>query len=155
MANYCRNMAVFTGEQSQLDKLAMLFSHMAIKEKQEEKGQMPDFITADKDWFFNIEWDGDLLFYDTRWTPNFKALQQVADRYEVGFILDYTETANLIYGQATYEAGELNDIFLEPSDFDLYQFDEETDTYIFENNAYGDDEPILEMLLERKKGVRS
>src|SRR5260221_9256123 len=119
-------MAVFTGEQSQLDKLAMLFSYMAIKEEQEEKGQLPSFISSDKDWFFNIEWDGDTLFYDTRWSPNFNVLQQVADHYKVGFILDYTETGNLIYGQASYEQGELLDVFLEPSDFDLYEYDEDT-----------------------------
>jgi hypothetical protein len=145
-------MAEFTGEQSQIDKIAMLFTNMAIKEKQEEKGQMPAFITPDKDWFFNIEWDGDLLFYDTRWTPNFNALQQVADHYGVGFILDYTETGNLIYGQATYEAGELNDIYLEPSDFDLYDYDVDTGTYTFENSTYEDNEAILELLLERRKG---
>lgn len=154
MANMCRNMAAFTGEPSQLQKIAMLFAHMAIKEKQEEKGQMPDFIIADKDWFFNIEWDGDLLFYDTRWTPNFRALQEVADHYGVGFILDYMETGNLIYGQATYEAGEMNDIYLEPSDFDLYDYDDDTDTYTFENSTYEDNEAILELLLERRKGGR-
>jgi len=152
MANMCRNMVVFTGEQNQLEKIAMLFTHMAIKEKQEDKGQLPAFITPDKDWFFNIEWDGDTLFYDTRWSPNFTAMQKIADHYQVGFKLDYTETGNLIYGQATYEQGELQDIFLEPTDFDLYEFDEETDTYIFENNSYEDNEPILEILLERKKG---
>jgi hypothetical protein len=148
----CRNMAVFTGEQSQLKQISMLFTHMAIKEKLEDKGQLPAFITPDKDWFFNIEWDGDRLFYDTRWSPNISVMQKIADHYQVGFILDYTETGNLIYGQATYEQGELQDIFLEPTDFDLYEFDEETDTYIFENNSYEDNEPILEMLLERKKG---
>lgn len=155
MANYCSNMAVFTGEQSQLDKITMLFTHMAIKEKQEEKGQLPSFVTPDKDWFFNIEMDGEVLFYDTRWTPNFRALQQVADHYGAGFILDYSETGNLIYGQATYEAGELHDTCLERSDFDLYSFDEETDTYTFENNSYEDNEPILEILLARRKGQPS
>jgi hypothetical protein len=154
MANMCRNMAVFTGEQSQLEKIVMLFTHMAIKEKQEEKGQLPSFIKPDKDWFFNIEWDGDTLFYDTRWSPNLHAMQQIADHYQVGFILDYTETGNLIYGQASYEQGELRDIFLEPSDFDLYEYDEEADTYTFENNAYESSEDILEILLERKKGER-
>ncbi|QEM07093.1 hypothetical protein DIU31_027635 [Mucilaginibacter rubeus] len=154
MANMCRNMAVFTGEQSQLQKIAMLFTHMAIKEKQEDKGQLPSFITPDKDWFFNIEWDGDTLFYDTRWSPNFNVMQQVADHYQVGFILDYTETGNLIYGQASYEQGKLNDIFLKPSDFDKYEYDEEADAYIFENNTYENSEDILEILLDRKKGER-
>lgn len=154
MANMCRNMAVFTGEQSQLEKIAMLFTHMAIKEKQEEKGQLPSFVKPDKDWFFNIEWDGDTLFYDTRWSPNFNAMKQVADHHLVGFILDYTETGNLIYGQATYEQGELQDIFLEQSDFDLYEYDESADAYTFENNTYENSEEILEILLDRKKGER-
>jgi len=151
MANYCANMAVFTGEQSQIDKIAMLFSHMAIKEKLEEKGQLPTFVTLDRDWFFNIEWDGDVLFYETKWSPNFSIMQQIADHYGVGFILDYSETGNLIYGQATYEAGELNDVFLDPSDFDLYEYDEDTDLYNFEGQQYEDNGEILETLLERKK----
>lgn len=151
MANWCNNTVSFTGEPHQLQKLSMLFGHMAINEKQEDKGQLPAFITEEKDWFFNIESDGDTVHYETRWSPNIEVLKEVANHHGAGFQLYYCETGNLIYGEATYEGGVLNDIFLEPDDFDLYAYDEDKDNYLFEGERYESPDEIMEILLERKK----
>lgn len=141
----------FTAEPHQMKKIIMLFSHMAIQEKQEDKGQLPSFITEEKDWFFNIECDGDTVHYETRWSPNIAVLKQVADHYGADFKLCYCETGNLIFGEATYEEGELQDICLESADFDQYEYDEDADSYLFEGERYECSEEIMEILLERKK----
>jgi hypothetical protein len=151
MANWCSNTVSFTGEQHQLDELGKLFTQMADKEKAENKGQLPPFITEDKDWLFEISWEYETLYYETRWTPNIEVIQQIADHFGVGFVHSYCETGNLVFGEATYENGALQDIFLEPGDFDQYEFDEDTDTYLFDGERYESSDEIMDILLERKK----
>jgi hypothetical protein len=151
MANWCSNTVTFTGEQSRLDELETLFTQMADKEKKEEKGQLPPFIEEDGNWLFEIEWEVGTLFYETRWSPNIGVIRQVADHYHVDFTHDYCETGNGVYGQAIYENGELQDICLDSSDFDQYDYDGESDSYLFEGEDYDNDDEILEILLERKK----
>ncbi len=154
MANWCSNTVAFTGKQSQLKKLKTLFTQMAEKEKAERKGQIPHFIKEDKDWLFEISWDFDTLYYETKWSPNIELIQEVATHYGVGFVYGYSETANGIFGEAIFENGVLQDTYLENSDFDQYEYVEETNAYTFENEVYESDLDILEILLERKKGER-
>lgn len=92
-----------------------------------------------------------MLSYETKWSPNIELIKEVATHYGVGFVYDYCETGNGIFGEATLEDGEFRDIFLEPSDFDLYEFDEETDTYTFEGETFESDMEIMEILLDRKR----
>jgi hypothetical protein len=151
MANWCSNTVMFTGEQSQLIQLETLFNEMAVKERAENKGQVPPFIEEDGNWLFEISWDFDRLSYETKWSPNIELIKEVATHYGVGFVYDYCETGNCIFGEATLEDGEFRDIFLEPSDFDQYDFDEETDTYTFEGETFESDMEIMEILLDRKR----
>jgi len=151
MANWCSNSVMFTGEQNQIDELGTLFLQMAEKEKSEERGQLPPFITEAKDWLFYISWEAEVLCFETRWTPNTEVIRQIADHYGVGFIHGYMETGNLIFGEATYENGILIDVFLDPEDFDQYEYNEETDTCAFKEETYESDMEILELLLDRKK----
>ena len=153
MPNWCSNTVTFTGEPSQLDELKTLFMKMAEKEKAEDRGQLPPFIEADGDWYFDINWDFDTLYYETRWSPNIEVMKKVAEHYGVGFTQSYMETGNLVYGEATFENGELQDVYLEMSDFDGYEYDEDTDTYTFENETYESNDEIMEILLERKKAT--
>lgn len=151
MANWCSNSVMFLGEQSQLIELEKLFNEMAEKERAENKGQVPPFIEEDGNWLFEISWDFDTLNYETKWSPNIELIKEVARHYDVGFVYGYCETGNGIFGEATLENGEFQDIFLEQADFDLYGFDEETDTYLFEGEAFDSDMEIMELLLDRKK----
>jgi hypothetical protein len=54
MANWCWNRVEFTGSEFALKGVELLFHEMAEKEKRENKGQSPDFIKEEKDWFFQI-----------------------------------------------------------------------------------------------------
>jgi Api92-like protein with ferredoxin domain len=154
MPNWCSNTVSFTGERSQLDELETLFTQMAETEKAENRGQLPPFIETDGDWYFEISWEFDTLYYETRWSPNIEVMKKVAEHYGVGFTQCYIETGNLVYGEATFENGDLQDIYLEPSDFDQYEYYEDTDTYTFDNEVYESNDEILEILLERKKTAK-
>ncbi|MDM1039026.1 hypothetical protein [Myroides odoratimimus] len=154
MANWCSNTVVFEGNEETIQQIQQLFQTMKEMEEQTERGQLPDFITDENGgYFFNLYWnEGDIgMFqYETKWSPNNEIVQKIAEYYQVDFVQDYEEISNLVYGRATFSNKLLTDIYLENEDFDSYQFDEETDIYHFEGEAYDSDCEILETLLERK-----
>jgi len=151
MANMCSNVVWFEANETTLKEIRELFLQMAEKEKETEYGQLPTFITEDGDWFFDIRWeDEDVLYYETRWSPNIEVVQKIAEHFKVGFTMEYEETGCLVYGRASFADGMLTDVYLENGDFGKYHFDEETDTYHFEGENYESDGEILEILLERK-----
>ncbi|OPC66500.1 hypothetical protein BAY13_17365 [Elizabethkingia bruuniana] len=151
MANWCNNVIWFEADETTMQKIKEMFLQMAQKESETNCGQLPEFIKDDKDWFFAIRWEAeDVLYYDTRWSPNTEIVQKIANHYNVGFILDYEELGCLVYGKATYADGILTNTYLEQADFDTYQLDEETDSYHFEGETYNSEWEILETLLDRK-----
>jgi len=86
----------------------------------------------------------------TKWSPNTEAVKQIAEHFKVNFTQDYEELGCLVYGQAIFENGILNDTCLDSQDFDSYELDDETDTYHFEGKEYDSEWEILDTLLERK-----
>ncbi|CDS91608.1 conserved hypothetical protein [Sphingobacterium sp. PM2-P1-29] len=154
MANWCSNTIVFEGNPEAITQIQQLFQTMREKEEQTERGQLPDFITDENGgYFFSTYWnEGDIgMFqYETKWSPNIEVVQEIAEYYHVNFVQDYEEMSNLIYGRAIFYDKLLTDIYLEDEDFARYQFDEETDTYHFENEEHESNYEILETLLKRK-----
>ena len=150
MANWCYNIVEFLGKPNQLNKIGKLMTKMAAKQAKENHGQLPPFVKEEADWLFDIRWEGDILYYETKWSSNITVIQAIADHFKVGFIYNYEESGNGIYGQAEYKNGLLTDIFLEDSDFAQYEYDENEDNYIFEGETHDSDGLILETLLERK-----
>ena len=153
MANWCSNSVAFEGNETALEQVRLEFIKMQILENEENCGQLPEFILDKKrGYFFDILLeDGDCIFnYQTRWSPNTEVLTQIAERFNVDFILDYEEIGNQIYGVSVYSNNELTEICLEEEDFEQYDYNEETDTYFFEEKNYESDFEILEILLKRK-----
>ena len=153
MANWCSNTVAFKGNKKAIGKIQKLFLSMTEKEQTEEKGQLPDFITLDNCYFFDIyqnEGVKGVFQYQTKWQPNLEIVQKIAEYYKVDFVQDYEEMGNLIYGQAIHHNEILQDIYLEDEDFKQYEYDEEDDCYHFEDKEYDNDSEILEILLERK-----
>ena len=159
MANWCSNSVAFEGNETALEQVKLEFIKMQILENEENCGQLPEFILDKKrGYFFDILLeDGGCIFnYQTRWSPNTEVLTQIAERFNVDFILDYEEIGNQIYGVSVYSNNELTEICLEEEDFEQYDYNEETDTYFFEAENYESDYEILEILLKRKiKNVQS
>lgn len=155
MANWCINRVEFVGEHNQFEYLQLLFEAMAAKGIRENRGQLPAFLKNDSGFFFQTEWIDGILYYQTKWSPNTATLVKVSDYFGADFIHSYSETGNLICGEASYKNGVLTDISLDSTDFDQYQFDDELEIYLFEGEEYGDSDEILEILLERKKALNA
>ncbi|PWN64115.1 DUF1281 family ferredoxin-like fold protein [Chryseobacterium viscerum] len=151
MADWCYNNVLFEGEYLLILQIKELFVLMAEKEKQEKKGQLPDWIKADEGYFFDICWDEcDTLTYQTKYRPNINRLAEIANEYDCHFECQYEELANGRYGKATYIEGIFEHIYLEAKDFQKIHFDENTDQYHFEGETYESQNDLLEMMLERK-----
>ena len=153
MANWCSNSVAFEGNETAIEQVKLEFRKMQIRENKENCGQLPEFILDKKrGYFFDIllEDCGCIFNYQTRWSPNTEILLQIAERFKVDFIYNYGEIGNQIYGVTVYSNNELTDICLEEEDFEQYDYQEETDTYSFEEENYESDYEILEILLKRK-----
>ena len=153
MANWCSNSVAFEGNETALEQVRLEFIKMQILENEENCGQLPEFILDKKrGYFFDILLeDGGCIFnYQTRWSPNTEVLTQIAERFNVDFVYHYEEIGNQIYGVSVYSNNELTEICLEEEDFEQYDYNEETDTYFFEEKNYESDFEILEILLKRK-----
>lgn len=151
MANYCSNCVQFECSPETLVDIKALFSDLAAKEKETERGQLPDFIQAERGFMSEIYWNEGIFHYETRWCPNIEVMTAIADYFKAGFTLTYDEISNLVYGQAEYKYGVLTDIYLELAEFEAYTYDEDKEVYLFEGQEYEIDYEILEILLERKK----
>lgn len=150
MPNWCSNTVQFDGKPSQLKKIQRLFENIEKKERKENCGQLPDFVKAEIGYFFSTRWEEGVLYYETRWSPNTDILVAIADKFMVNFIHDFDEPGNLVYGQAEYRNKIITLTELDNQDFDLYDYDEENDSWIFEGERYESDYEIKEILLERK-----
>ena len=153
MANWCSNSVAFEGNEIALEQVRLEFRKMQIRENEKNCGQLPEFISdKNRGYFFDIllEEGGCIFNYQTKWSPNTEVLMQIAERFNVDFILDYEEIGNQIYGVSVYSNNELTEICLEEEDFEQYSYNEETDTYSFEEENYESDYEILEILLKRK-----
>lgn len=151
MPNWCLNTVWFRGAPEQMRKLRGVFEVMAAHYIVEEKGQLPDFIQNDKGWFFDINCGGDVFDYMTRWEPNTEVLTAIANHFELDFSCTYDEPGCMLFGELNYKDGILTIVELDSADFDKYDFDEETETYVFEGKRYDDNADIKEIILQRKK----
>jgi len=154
MANWCFNIVRFEGDEQALKDVEAFFISMAAKEKMENRGQLPAFSNnVSGGYFFYTDYKDGVLYYETKYCPNIEVLREVADHFKVGFTSDYSEIDLQVFGQATYKHGLLKDISLDPEDFNLFEYDQMENTWLFEGNSYVYDEEILEILLDRKKAA--
>lgn len=128
-----------------------LFRRMANNEVKTKHGQLPDFIVAESGYFFELSWHEDVLSYLTKWSPNTSVMQVIGDHFKVDYTHSYDERAMGIYGEASFVSGVFQIVDLESADLGLYDYCEESETYMFEGAAYQYEEVILDLLLLRKK----
>lgn len=150
MANWCLNTVTFEADETVMERIRLLFIEMAEKEILTNKGQLPEFFSEDAGYLFETDWQDSGVTYLTKWSPNLLVMVVVADWYGADFLYNYEEIAMGIYGLAIYRKGVLHDVYLEPEDIGLYEYDEQSESYVFEGGNYIDDAEILEILLQRK-----
>lgn len=158
MANWAQNQIYFTGEESKVKEVTALFIAMQKECERTNEGQKPFFIPEIvQDWFFNIQaYEGDdQISFETKWSSNVEDCVLVAKHYGLSFTLNYQECGCNLYGKAIYTAGndEAKIYDLSNEYFDLYEFNEEADCYVFEGENYECEDDILETLFEREFNI--
>ena len=151
MANWCENTVRFSGDEKRLKQLISLFRKLGRKGKKEMLGQMPNFISKEKPHFFDILVKSDTIYYTTKWDPNNDVLKEIADHFQLDFTNRYDELGMGIFGEASYQNGNLLIVQLDPVDFQAYHYDKELLAYVYEGNSYEFEWPIFEKLLEMRK----
>jgi hypothetical protein len=155
MANWCNNYVVFSGSAENLNKLNADLE-LAIANAKEgftlecvgtpNDGYMFDAILSD--W----ERPQDLvLSFESKWSPIVDSLVEIAKHYSVAFECDYEECGNLVFGQAVYSDGALQNNCLSPSDFDLcVSLNEDDSLYAYNGEQYECMTECLEAILKDK-----
>jgi len=151
MANICDNSVVFSGAPSAVENVKALFKEIEEKQNQTEQWHLPPYVTAKFSYMQDIAIDHEKINYQTRWLPNLEGLTQIADHYHLDFVINYSELANSVFGEATYKSGVFNDVRLEPEDFQAYQYDQLTGLYVYDVKNYSFEWPIFEKLLAQRK----
>ena len=151
MPNWCYNMVEFIGDATKLKELGDLFIKLSQKEVETGNAQNPDFIQEPDRYFFDIRWEGEVLYYETKWTPNVIDVKKIAERYCVDYIYNYDERSMYIYGEARSIRGVFSEVYLDQEDFEQIVPNETSDWYLFEGEQWYSEEEILDFLLERKK----
>ena len=152
MANWCFNTVVFSGSENNEKKVIELFNQLHEQEIKEQCGQKPDFVQGDN-YFFNIVINDETnIQFESRWTPIISELVEIAKEYDLNFECTYEECGNQIFGKAIYTSGneEAEILDLTDEDHDLFNYDEEKDTYIYNGEEYEGDFEILENIWEKK-----
>ncbi|MEO7216339.1 hypothetical protein [Mucilaginibacter sp.] len=107
MANWCSNIVSFKGDKQSSLQITKLFNQLMAQEKAQERGQLPEFITDEDGYMFEIWRIANVVTYETRWSPNTAIVKAIADHFQVDFIYEYVEPMNSIHGKLSYSNGEL------------------------------------------------
>ncbi len=153
MPNWCSNIADFKCNKRTLAALRKYFTAMAKKEKKENQGQMPVFYTGDPGYMFEIRWEDDVLYYESKWGPTVEVIQSIANHFEISsFTLNYQELNMQIFGEYIFEKNVLINVCLDDEDFEKFDVaDDSEDSWLFEGEVYDSDYTIMDILFERKK----
>lgn len=103
-------------------------------------------------YLFDFYRNGDQWDFETRWSPPIEEIFTIARTLGVSIEMDYVELGCCIYGRMSYDhtTGEVIDICLDDSDFDRVSYDDETDTYRFNDEVYDSEYEPLEIMLDAK-----
>ena len=144
MANWCSNFI-----QTDNKGVIAVFKYLAKKEKIDGHGQTLDYFDDDR-YLFSIVVEDGYITCETKWTPPINTILNLSERFDCKVELEYDEPGSLIFGKYIADKGEETAYFLTDEDFDLFEYDEEKNAYIFEEQEWESDSDIKELLLERK-----
>lgn len=144
MANWCSNF-IQTDNEDVID----VFKYLAKKENIDGHGQTLDYFEDDR-YLFSIVVEDGYITCETKWAPPINTILNLSKRFDCRIELEYDEPSSLLFGKYIADKGEETAYFLTDEDFDLFEYDEEKDAYIFEEQEWESDSDIKELLLERK-----
>ena len=105
--------------------------------------------------YFQDLWFGEGKFhFGTRWVPDFETLMNVADRFKVGFEVDYSDPSMSLYGKGMYAKHIMVDVRLDIDDYNKIKYDQKADNYEYQNKRYRAlERPALEVLRDKIKAL--
>ena len=157
MANHCYNSILFCGKD--LGKIKEMIAEAIEVNKTE--GWLPETLDKDKldyvHYLFDVEItmdseDAIQIQCWTKWAPPILELEQIGREAGVSCTCWYEESGMGIYGQSEYnfETNYTTDIYLDDSEINRVQYDEENDCYLFDGEPVESDSEAYQSMLDEK-----
>jgi len=110
MANWCSNHVQFDGPEEQISKIQKVFAKMEEIDKRTHHASKFLLIekNEDLDYMFGISFEegDDYMSYETKWSPDPKQFQIIAQMFGVGFTYSAEELGMGIYCEYRYDPKE-------------------------------------------------
>jgi hypothetical protein len=148
MPNWCQNYLTFSGENE--SKALDLFRDLEKECKELQQGVVADFLSGFNHYLFDVYVDGDVAYFQTKWSPPIDEIKQIGEHLDVDFILEYTELGNPLFGSVVRKDGLVEERELEGDDFNMYTKDEDRGEYTYEGVTHCSEEEVLELILDKK-----
>jgi len=146
MANRCSNKLYFTGSEAKVKAVNLFMAEQAARCA--TSGGC--YIEGTDGYFGDLMIGKGRFLFDTSWEPDIPTVMAIANRFKVGFVLDYQDSAMSLYGQARYHHDQLRDTRLNSSDFAEVSAGKQEDTYQYRGQLFTDDEVLALYLLKAK-----
>lgn len=146
MANWCSNHLLAMG--GNVNALHELLDSARLYTLEKHEG----WTRHGDNWLFDFHRDGEQWNFETKWSPPLDEMVDICRELGVSIQMDYVEISSYVYGRLYYDHVEdvVRDIYLDDSDFDRVEYDEDNDIYKFEGKVYDSEYEPLEMMLDAK-----
>jgi hypothetical protein len=162
MANHCYNSITFHG--NDLGKIKEMIAEAIETNDTKHEGWLPEILDKDKLDYVHYLFDVEIVSEAedeiqiqcwTKWAPPILELEQIGREAGVSCTCWYDESGMCIYGQSFYdvESDYTTDIYLDDSDIDRVQYDEENDCYLWDGKPVESDTEAYQIMLDKKLGL--
>jgi hypothetical protein len=146
MANLCSNHLIAEG--GNVDGLHDMMESARKYTLDKHEG----WTRHDDNYLFDIHREGDQWNFETKWSPPLDEVIGICRELGVSVTMDYVELGMNIYGRIMYDhmTDVVRDIYLDDSDFNRVEYDEDNDIYTFDGKQYDSEYDALELMLDAK-----
>jgi len=142
MPNWCSNYTTFKGSKENIEALNNAINKAIERETADKQGQAIHSQEVKDGYFFDlynygIEHEELRVLYETRWCPNLDDLAVLCKEFGVDAETEFNEDGCQVYGTAkVYSDGTYTDEYVEQEFYNLIDYDEETNLYIYDGVGY-------------------
>jgi hypothetical protein len=142
MPNWCSNYTTFKGSKENIEALNNAINKAIERETADKQAQTIHSSEVKDGYFFDlynngIEHEELTIFYETRWSPNLDDLALLCKEFGVDADTEFNEDGCQVYGTAkVYSDGTYTDEYVEQEFYNLIDYDEETNLYIYDGVGY-------------------
>ena len=142
MPIWCSNYTTFKGSKENIEALNNAINKAIERETADKQAQTIHSQEVQDGYFFDlynngIEHEELTIFYETRWSPNLDDLALLCKEYGVDADTEFNEDGCQVYGTAkVYSDGTYTDEYVEQEFYNLIDYDEETNLYIYDGVGY-------------------